>query len=253
MSNQEKAMMIAEAILIKRALTETYPTGIVSYVADSYDYFRLLTGILPMIKDTITSRNGKLVIRPDSGDPVDIICGLNSNPNANGYVINSPETKGSIELLWDLFGGTINSKGYKQLDPHIGLIYGDSITLERAEQICERLEKKGFACTNIVTGIGSFSYQYNTRDTFGQAIKATYGVVNKQPINIFKKPKTDNGLKNSAKGLLYVDSNFNLEQEVTPEREADPSNMLKLVFKDGKIVKQFTLAEVRENLRRANA
>lgn len=78
-----------------------------------------------------------------------------------------PEDKGVIELLWDTFGGTINSKGYKELDPHIGAIYGDSITLDRAEQICNRLEKKGFASTNIVYGIGSYTYTYNTRDTEG--------------------------------------------------------------------------------------
>lgn len=99
--------------------------------------------------------NGKLVIRPDSGDPVDIICGLNTSPK--GYTPtgdNESEIKGVIELLWDIFGGTVNKQGFKVLDPHIGAIYGDSITIQRATEICERLKAKGFASTNIVFGIG---------------------------------------------------------------------------------------------------
>lgn len=88
---------------------------------------------------------------------------------------NKPEYKGVIELLWDIFGGTVNKQGYKVLNSHIGAIYGDSITLlERANEICRRLEAKGFASTNVVLGIGSFTYQYNTRDTFGFAMKTAY-------------------------------------------------------------------------------
>ena len=119
------------------------------------------------------ARDGKLVIRPDSGNPVDVICGENENLGGN-----TPQEKGVVELLWDTFGGTVNEQGFKVLDAHIGAIYGDSITTERAEQICERLAKKGFATTNVVLGIGSFTYQFNTRDTFGFAMKATSVVVN---------------------------------------------------------------------------
>ena len=82
-------------------------------------------------------------------------------------VEQTPENKGVIELLWDVFGGTVNEQGFKVLDPHIGAIYGDSITLDRCEEICARLAAKGFASTNVVFGIGSYTYQFNTRDTFG--------------------------------------------------------------------------------------
>lgn len=158
-----------------RRLLETYPKGILSVVSDTWDLWQVCTNHVKVLKEEILSRDGKLVIRPDSGDPVDIVCGLNTNPKAlEAFKYyddidewDGPEFKGVVELLWEVFGGTINEQGYKVLDSHIGVIYGDSITLERANEICRRLEEKGFASTNVVLGIGSFTYQYNTRDTFG--------------------------------------------------------------------------------------
>lgn len=136
-----------------KRLLDLYPTGILSVVSDTWDLWKVCTEFLPQLKEEILSRDGKLVIRPDSGDPVDIICGTSGGKNTEGS-IDSPEFKGVVELLWDVFGGTINEQSYKILDSHIGCIYGDSITLERAKQICERLKAKGFASTNIVLGIG---------------------------------------------------------------------------------------------------
>lgn len=171
-----------------KRLLDLYPTGILSVVSDTWDLWKVCTEYLPALKEEILARDGKLVIRPDSGDPVDIICGNKkmgiwqnfqhyTNIESKNTLKNIYESKGVIELLWDTFGGSINEQGYKVLDLHIGAIYGDSITLERAEQICERLKTKGFASTNIVLGIGSYTYQYNTRDTFGFAMKATYGEI----------------------------------------------------------------------------
>lgn len=217
----------------RRLITEVYPKGIVSVVSDTWDYWKIFDDILPQLKDIIMKRDGKLVIRPDSGDPVEVICG-------------TATTKGSIERLWDIFGGTVNSKGYKQLDPHIGLIYGDSITLERCELICQKLKAKGFASTNLVLGIGSYTYQYNTRDTFGFAIKSTYGVINGKSVNIFKNPKTDSGIKKSAKGLLRVNADLSLSEEVTWEEEG---GILETVFLNGKMTKTQTLSEIRKRLK----
>ena len=132
----------------KRLITEIYPTGIVSIVSDTWDFWQVITEYMPRLKDTIMSRNGRVVVRPDSGDPVKIICG---DPEANP---NSPEYKGAYQLLGEIFGTTVNEKGYKVLDTHIGLIYGDSITLERQHQIYSQLEAKEFAATNLVLGIG---------------------------------------------------------------------------------------------------
>lgn len=236
----------------RRLITEVYPTGIVSIVSDTWDYWGTLTHTLPILKDTIMARQGKVVIRPDSGDPVKIICG---DPDA---VIGTPESLGTIELLWNLFGGTINSKGYKQLDPHIGAIYGDSITYARAQAILCGLSEKGFASTNIVFGIGSYTYQYVTRDTFGMAMKATSGVIQGQRVTISKNPKTDNGLKKSAKGLLCVDPvfgahgviDFTLREDVTPQQEAH-EGALETIFHNGTPGRTQTLQEIRDRLARS--
>lgn len=249
-----------------KRLLNLYPTGILSVVSDTWDLWKVLTEYLPELKSEILSRDGKLVIRPDSGDPVDIICGHKEFMIEDGkyYTLNNrfmkdypvkendiPACKGVIELLWDVFGGTINEQGYKVLNSHIGAIYGDSITLNRAKDICERLKQKGFASTNIVLGIGSYTYQYNTRDTFGFAMKATYGEVNGEGREIFKDPVTDDGTKRSAKGLLAVYKNeigdYYLHDQVSWKEEQNCE--LKTVFKDGKIFNEQTLSEIRERIK----
>lgn len=272
-----------------RRLLKIYPTGILSVVSDTWDLWKVCTEYLPQLKEEILKRDGKLVIRPDSGDPVDIICGdTGSQPFKNvspkeheEWNKNAkPEQKGVIELLWDTFGGTTNEQGYKVLNSHIGAIYGDSITLSRAAQICERLRAKGFASTNVVFGIGSYTYQYNTRDTFGFAMKATYGEVKNGTCGyedpetlchdmhddgcnghckkiecreIFKAPITDSGEKKSKKGLLKVivpggdgGSNIIVEDQQTWEQEQ--TGLLTTIFKDGKLIKQTSLDEIRERL-----
>jgi nicotinamide phosphoribosyltransferase len=226
----------------RRLICEVYPKGIVSIVSDTWDLWKVLTVYMPELKNEILNRNGKVVIRPDSGDPVDIICG---NPNG----INENERKGVIELLWETFGGSVNSKGFKELDSHIGAIYGDSITVDRATQICERLKLKGFSSTNVVLGIGSYTYQYNTRDTFGFAMKATYGEVNGEGREIFKDPITDDGTKKSAKGLMRIDlenETYVLTDQVTWNEEEQGE--LTEVFRDGKLLLDQTLSEIRLRL-----
>lgn len=241
-----------------RRLLETYPRGILSVVSDTWNLWNVCTNHVKVLKEEILSRDGKLVIRPDSGDPVDIVCGLNTNPKvleAFKYYDDTdewdkPEYKGVVELLWEVFGGTVNEQGYKVLDSHIGVIYGDSITLERANEICRRLEEKGFASTNVVLGIGSFTYQYNTRDTFGFAMKATYVEINGEGREIFKDPITDDGTKKSATGLLKVDKDENgnivLYDKVSWEEEN--GGLLKTIYKDGTFTNTTTLTEIRKRL-----
>jgi len=178
-------------------LLETYPTWVLSIVSDTWDYFGTLTNIYPALKEKIMARDGKVVIRPDSGNPVDIICGDLSAP------YGSPQHKGSLQLLEETFGVTINSKGYKVLDPHVGLIYGDGMNLAMIKQILTRMDLMKFSTENIVFGVGSYQYQYSTRDNFSFVMKATYAEINGKHIQIFKQPKTDSG-KNSHKGLTCV-------------------------------------------------
>ena len=324
-----------------------FPKGILSVVSDTFDLWKLITEYLPNLKEEILARDGKLVIRPDSGDPVDIICGtatkgwsdiskhfpegeilpeyfwdyleedsqedvahgesgpsqytgkyiINgkyyeatvSNLSYNRYdkqyyyldmwekpeisfkeIIPTSEMKGVVELLWDIFGGTTNEQGYKVLDPHIGAIYGDSITPERQKQIYERLAAKGFAATNIVLGVGSFTYQYNTRDTLGFAAKGAWFEVKDigkcncghtiecdciKEYNIYKDPITDDGTKKSLKGLLRVDyvndygqknPEIKVFTEQTPLQES--TGLLQVIYEDGKFYNQTSLTEIRKKL-----
>ena len=305
-----------EEATFRRLITEVHPTGIVSLVSDTWDLWNVLTNILPNLKEVIDARDGKVVIRPDSGDPVDIICGvaikcydtladakesfkwliqdstvhgepevtvdldklvsvegvtykLEADIGWNRYdkqyyyiddiditatkVDKTPAMKGVIELLYETFGGTVNSKGFIQLSDKVGAIYGDSIMLERAENICKRLMDKGFASTNIVLGIGSYTYQYNTRDTFGFAMKATHCVINGVEKNIFKDPITDDGTKKSLTGrcvvqnvcglLLTTDGLSELEEYAVLD------NVLQPIFCDGVLLVETSLKEIRERIK----
>lgn len=236
-----------EFMTIDRLITETYPTGMLSIVADSYNFWHTLRFICMEMRQFILERDGKIVIRPDSGDPFQIICGSSQVIDD----ISTMESEGALKTLWSWFGGTINEKGYKVLDPHIGLIYGDSITVELADKILAQMTLMGFCSTNIVFGVGSYTYQYVTRDTFGFAMKATSAVIDGERKAIFKNPITAKGSKTSAKGLLKVaidmeTTRFKLIENVSEEEEKESE--LELVFKDGAFQKMTNLSTIRSNL-----
>lgn len=302
----------AEQLFMRDLITRKFPKGIVSYVADSFDFWAVLTDVLPALKDVIIAREGngitpgKLVIRPDSGDPVKVVCGMlpvvgedgkaidfESEDAAYDYVDSDPFSiracdcvkiggvfyefeprfdndgyfascgidmdvvypyevvAGAVRTLWKTFGGTVTDKGYKLLDEHIGLIYGDSITPQRCLAILERLEQAGFASANVVFGVGSYTYQCNTRDTFGKAVKATYTEVDGKGIAIFKDPKTD-AKKKSARGLLFVTENelgeTVLIDNVDKATEQSEDNMLKVRYRDGNFCNLTTLEAIRAKL-----
>lgn len=230
----------------RRLITEVYPNGNVSIVSDTWDYFNVLTNILPTLKKEILSRDGKLVVRPDSSKktPLEIICG-----NAE-EIVGSPEWKGSLQLLWETFGGHVNSKGYKVLNKHIGVIYGEAISMDLYERILETMKQHKFASSNLVVGIGSFGMGFYSRDSLGQALKSTYCEINGVPVEIFKTPKTDDGTKFSAKGLIAVYENGNgYEMKDCVTWEKFNNSAMKTVFKDGKLLVDWTLAEIRERLK----
>lgn len=229
-----------------RRLMRLYTTGILSIVSDTWDYWKVLTETLPQLKDEILARDGKVVVRPDSSPktPYEIIVG---DPDAEP---GTPEYKGSVQVLWEIFGGNVNELGFKMLDSHIGLIYGDSITLDLARRINAGLAAKGFGSLNWVAGIGSFTYQYNTRDTFGSAIKATFGRVDGVDREIFKDPATDNGTKTSARGLIAV---HQAEDGTYFQRDQtdwdDVMNCaFESVFLNGELMRDQTLSDIRERL-----
>jgi len=278
-------LLEGEVEFFRYLMHEKAPTGILSVVSDTWDFWEVVTKYLPILKDEIMARDGTLVIRPDSGDPVHILTGYKIAPfddykangkslmatvkraRANGYeairwgdtVISCEqdeegrelmpcEVKGLIECLWDTFGGTMTDKGYKLLDEHIGAIYGDAITLKRQREILQRLMDKGFA-SKVVLGIGSYSYQYVTRDTHGSAVKATSIVKGDERVAIFKDPKTD-AKKKSAKGLIKVDYDENgvltAYDDVSENEEKE--GLLEVVFENGQLTKVTTLAQIRERI-----
>ncbi len=236
-------MQDGELATFERLIKDLYPTGIVSIVSDTWDFWKVLSDYLPKMKADILARDGKVVIRPDSGDPVKIIVGDPDAPK------DSPAYKGAVQCLWELFGGTQTPTGHKLLDAHIGLIYGDSITLERAVAILTALAEKGFASGNIVFGVGSHTYQYVTRDSFGFAMKATSGIVNGERRDIFKAPVTDTGTKKSAKGLIRVEKENGRFVAYDQQSEAqEAEGELTTVFVNGKMTGSTSLDDIRKRL-----
>lgn len=238
-----------EETLIRRLLTEIYPTRSFSCVCDSYDYWNVVDNILPKLKKEILEHEGCFLVRGDSGDCVEVVTQ-------------------TVFKLWDIFGGTINSKGYRVLDPHVKAIYGDSITIQRCREIYSILERNGFACSNVALGVGSFSFQCVeedgilkpfTRDTFSSCIKATYCEINGKPYLIFKDPK-DGGFKKSQKGCCVVahcavmdwnGCHFELgyADEYTWEEACNnKNNLLRPIFKDSEMLIEENLQTIRNRL-----
>lgn len=290
----DDARFLAEVEFLKRYITEIFPKGFVSYVADSYDFWAIITKAAKILKQEIMARDGRVVFRPDSGIPEHIIAGYriygdfsgenaedniytalyDENPsvkdaevvlmNGKYYFIDRNEQDdiwsigdelprheaiGAIACLWEIFGGEVNTKGYKVLDTHVGLIYGDSITVARAKDIFERLKDKGFASSNIVFGVGSFTTQYTTRDSLSMAVKATGYVIDGQQIMVVKEPKTDLG-KKSAKGFLKVVRNMFGQLELIDNCQLkevqSEDNELRRVFYNGKLIVDEDLTTIRE-------
>jgi nicotinamide phosphoribosyltransferase len=287
----EHAVMCAggmgdERETFRRLIQDIYPSGIVSIVSDTWDLWNVLTNIAPSLRSEIEARDGKVVFRPDSGDPVKIVCGYTAlkvdetydevvKMNAGKYLMNffnevgndaietsdgvfldagkkrlpENEMKGCVRILDEQFGSTVNAAGYKELNPKVGLIYGDGITLSRCEQICRELEALGYASSNIVFGVGSYTYQYVTRDTFSIACKATWVQINGEAYDIFKDPVTDDGTKKSACGLLCVSGEsgaYKMADRVSPEEESETK--LEPVFEDGDMLKRENLQAIRDRL-----
>ena len=225
-----------------RYLMSKYPNSMLSIVSDTTDFWHNISVNLPILRDEIMARldNARIVIRPDSGNFFDILCG---NPTAE----TAHERKGLVECLWDIFGGTLNSKGYKVLDPHIGVIYGDGVTYDKMSKILAGLKNKGFASSNVVFGVGAQTYQNNTRDTLGFAIKATSIIINGKEKAIFKDPKTDDGLKKSQRGRVKVTSLDSYIDGLTAQDDFS-DDVLEVIFENGKLLKHVSFDEIRHNL-----
>lgn len=236
-----------ERTFVKKLLTELYPNASFSMVSDTYDYWNMAENIIPSLKEEILAHNGKLLIRPDSGDMVEI----------------SIKT---IESLWNTFGGSINSKGFRVLDPHVGLIYGDGCVIAKLDTIWSELEKRGFAANNIIFGVGAFCFKgifepgesgfvVSSRDTFGIAAKATWGKFGGKELFIYKDPKTDTAkLKKSHKGLVLVskdaDGKIYCQDQLYEEIHANLSknSIMHRVFCDGHLINEEDFITIRNRV-----
>lgn len=225
----------------RRLIEDIYPTGIVSIVSDTWDLWKVLTDYIPRLKNSILARNGKVVIRPDSGIPELILCG---NPSAT----EEAEKKGVFRLLAEALG--TDGKGHIN---NAGAIYGDSITPDRQEIILSRMVTElGLSPYNCVLGIGSYAYTMATRDSYGFAMKATAVRRSGKVIPIFKDPVTDHGDKKSARGIPIVhrhpqDGSFFMNETDEP-RELDFSAYEK-VFSNGKLLKEYSFEEIQSRVR----
>ena len=253
----------------RRLICEVYPNGIVSIVSDTWDFWQVVEDFLPKLKKEIMARDGRVVIRPDSGDPVDIICGLRTNPHFNTRIveghyyccyapfdidseyveISEGQYYGAYYMLGKTFGWNTTDTGFRYPSTKVGLLYGDSITLERQKQIYMRLEGASMAACNLVLGVGSFTYQFKSRDSLGFAVKATACKINGELKEIFKQPKTDDGTKNSLKGLIaiYEENGTYVAKDCVSEAE-EMEGALEPVFVNGSLVKDYSLSEIRERI-----
>lgn len=322
-----------------KLFTKVAPSGNLSVVCDSYDYWGRINALCTdrALKQAVLNRDGCIYIRGDSGDPADIICGTLKGRNVlytekceqkelyseieawavknwknftyeNTTTIKTPDNKyanvtvyfatageedvetyyinevadiefewfeptlehlGTVEALWNGYGGTINEKGYKVLESHVRAIYGDSITTLKAEEIYNRLEEKGLAANNVALGAGSFSLQAweevdrtgnkilkpHTRDTFGIAFKATYCEINGTGHQVYKDPKTDtNKFKKSQRGMVVVlrdsDGKLYAKDHLTREEfnALANENVMQPIFENGKMLVEEKLKDIRDRL-----
>lgn len=227
-----------------RNMLRLYPSGIVSIVSDTFDVYRVLTEFATELREEILARpeGSKVVFRPDSGNPEYIICG---DPNAP---LGSLESKGGIRLLDEVFGHTVNAKGFKVLNAKVGMIYGDGMYLERYARTLARLAEMGYAACNLVIGVGGI-LRHHSRDTFGFAIKATHVEVDGMPRDIEKDPVTDKS-KKSHKGLVVLargdDGEYITIDGCTPAEEE--ASLLPTVYSDGAMLIEYTLGDIRARL-----
>ena len=218
-------------------MLEQHPTGIVACVSDSYNIFEACAekwGAYPL-RDMIFEREGTLVIRPDSGDAVQVLVSGNQNV---------------LDILWNRICATVNAKGYKVLDPHVRVIQGDGVNIEAIDSILYAMQSKGYSADNIAFGSGGALLQQLNRDTQKMAFKCSAVQIDGEWHDVWKDPITDHG-KQSKRGRVQTfrskEGGFlTLTENDTPAPTGWLLGMTE-VFRDGKILKEYTFEEVRNN------
>lgn len=208
-------------------LLDKYPTGMVACVSDTYDIQNAVHRYwCNSLADNVFQRNGKVVIRPDSGNFMEIV------PDILSYLASN-------------FPITINSGGYILLDPHVGVIQGDGMTRETICDLYREVVSRGYAAENLVTGSGGGLLQRVTRDTCAFAMKASQIGVNGKVMDVFKNPKNGPDKKSKAGHLSLIPSGDSFA--TVQGRHAD--DVLEIVYLDGKMRKIETFEEIRQRVR----
>lgn len=201
----------------------------------------------------LTTELGEVVCERSTGKYYEVgdVSSENSfHAEYNYNEVDPLEVKGSLKILWEEFGGeeleTPTGK-LKFINPKVGLVYGEAISMEHQKEIYERMIETGFSVTNLIIGKGSYAnLKGNTRDLFSMSFKQTFSVaeIDGKIVNL-EQQKTPMGdqSKKSAKGLLMVDENFKLHQEVSPEDEQ--TGLLTLLYKDGVMVKKQSIYDIK--------
>ncbi|KAI6655171.1 Nicotinamide phosphoribosyltransferase-like [Oopsacas minuta] len=216
-----------ETEAFKNMLTK-FPTGAVSVVSDSYDVFNACENVWGgVLHDLVAKREGRLVIRPDSGDPPEIVLKV-------------------LGILGNKFGTNTNGKGFKQLPPNLRIIQGDGIDILMLDKILGRMKDEGWSAENIVFGSGGGLLQKLNRDTQKCAFKCSWASVGGKDVNVYKDPITDPG-KKSKKGKLTLELKEGVYTTVQEGKGDSSKDILQTVFENGKILKDFTFDEVRKN------
>lgn len=197
-------------------MLDRYPVGLIACVSDSYDIINAIENIWgKQLRDKVMSRNGTLVIRPDSGDPV-------------------MTTHRVFESMWNTFGGTVNSKGFRVLDDHVRLIQGDGIDKDTIYDILRNFELNGIAAENIAFGSGGSLLQKHNRDTYKFAFKCNQVIVDDVQVDVAKSPMEFTATGEYVKSFKYSKSGDLIKG----------SDMQK-VFSNGNIVRTWTFTEIR--------
>lgn len=207
----------------------SYPSGLVSIVGDSWDIFNFCRSVLgDKLREKVTERDGVTVVRPDSGDPVQVVCEI-------------------LDILGEQFGHSTNSKGFKVLSPKVRVLQGDGINLWSIGEILSAMKGKGWAADNVAFGMGGGLLQDCNRDTMKFAFKCSNITIDGQNFPVYKKPVTDVG-KESKKGKLMLVHNGASYQTIqqTPALAFSSEDIMQTVFEDGVITKEHKLADIRQ-------
>lgn len=213
---------------VAHILDQVGEAATVGVVVDSYDVFHMLETIVgDQLKEVVEARSGTLVVRPDSGDPTQVV----------------PKV---LDILGEKFGNTRNTKGYKVLPSFIRVLQGDGISYESLQAILLAVEAGGWSTENLIFGSGGALLQRVDRDTQRCAFKCSFMVRNGEEMAVFKDPVTDPG-KRSKKGRLVLVKEDGVFRTVTKEEmKQGQEDELLTVFKDGELTKDWKWEEVKE-------